>query len=131
MASFLSALKTRCEVHEVNGGRDFRLGRSEEDRAERKRAGGGSWFVGYRDGFEAYVEKVTGGKKGMFLESDQRVMLTLRHLLGVASSVNVYGRKVQVPWAVDKIARFTFAELCEEVSGKPIRYAQYITHGSI
>lgn len=63
MASFLSALKTRCAVHEVNGGRDFRLGRNEEDIAERRK-GGGTWYVGDRDGFEREVERLTGGKEG-------------------------------------------------------------------
>jgi protein AFG1 len=40
---------------------------------------------------------------------------------GAPTSVNVYGRSVQVPWAVDKVARFTFAQLCEEVSLAVIR----------
>lgn len=66
MASFLSALKTRCVVHEVNGGRDFRLGRNEEDMEERKK-GGGSWFMNDRAGFEKEVERLTGGKKGKSL----------------------------------------------------------------
>jgi hypothetical protein len=64
MASFLSALKTRCVVHEVNGGRDFRLGRNEEDMEERRK-GGATWFLkGDRDGFEKEVERLTGGKEG-------------------------------------------------------------------
>jgi predicted ATPase len=36
--------------------------------------------------------------------------------IGHPSSVNVYGRRVPVPWATEKACRFTFAELCEEVS---------------
>jgi len=46
--------------------------------------------------------------------------------LGSKTSVNVYGRKVKVPWAVDKVARFTFADLCEEALGT----ADYITLAS-
>jgi protein AFG1 len=48
------------------------------------------------------------------------------HPAGAPSSVNVYGRKVKIPWAVDKIARFTFADLCEEALGT----ADYITIAS-
>ncbi len=92
MASFLEALKARCTVYEVNGGKDFRLGEGEAvPEKDRK------WFgMEDRAAFEKAVEELTGGKKG------------------VPSSVNVYGRKVRVPWTVDKIARFTFAELCDE-----------------
>ncbi|KAJ9100959.1 hypothetical protein QFC19_005355 [Naganishia cerealis] len=107
MASFLSALKSRCVVHEVNGGRDFRLGRNEED-IEDRRKGGGSWFVNDPAAFEAEVQRLTGGKEG------------------APTSVNVYGRKVQVPWAAGKVARFTFAQLCEEALGS----ADYITLAS-
>jgi protein AFG1 len=48
------------------------------------------------------------------------------HPAGAPSSVNVYGRKVKIPWAVDKVARFTFADLCEEALGT----ADYITIAS-
>jgi predicted ATPase len=47
-------------------------------------------------------------------------------ILGAPTSVNVYGRKVKVPWAVDKVARFTFADLCEQALGT----ADYITLAS-
>ncbi|KAJ9116379.1 hypothetical protein QFC22_004820 [Naganishia vaughanmartiniae] len=108
MVSFLSALKSRCVVHEVNGGRDFRLGRNEEDIEERRKGGGSSWFVNDHAAFEAEVQRLTGGREG------------------APTSVNVYGRQVQVPWASGKVARFTFAQLCEEALGS----ADYITLAS-
>jgi protein AFG1 len=66
MASFLSALKSRCVVHEVNGGRDFRLGRNEEDIEDRRKGGGNSWFVNDHAAFEAEVQRLTGGKEGEY-----------------------------------------------------------------
>jgi protein AFG1 len=53
-------------------------------------------------------------------------MVKPMHPAGAPSSVNVYGRKVKIPWAVDKVARFTFADLCEEALGT----ADYITIAS-
>lgn len=54
------------------------------------------------------------GRRVCLVDSDKEWEGT-DSVLGAPTSVNVYGRKVEVPWAVDKVARFTFAELCEEV----------------
>lgn len=76
MNSFLEALKARCTVYELNGGRDWRLGRDEDIEgtdaeiamaATNKRR---TWF-GYgdeeREGFEQAVEAVTQGRQGWSL----------------------------------------------------------------
>lgn len=54
------------------------------------------------------------------------LIIRTKSTTGTSSSVNVYGRKVKIPWAVDKIAKFTFADLCEEALGT----ADYITIAS-
>lgn len=124
MRSFLEALRTRCEVFELDGGRDYRLEEQQPVDDEGVTANGAdgaaptpatsalprrTWFgPDQRAEFEAAVAAITGDQKGG------------------PSSVSVYGRRVRVPWAVDRVARFTFADLCDE----PLGTADYITLAS-
>jgi len=75
MNSFLEALKARCTVYELNGGRDWRLGRDEDFDAEgtdaekamaatNKRRTWFGWGDEERQGFEQAVEAVTHGRQG-------------------------------------------------------------------
>ena len=73
MNSFLEALKARCTVYELNGGRDWRLGRDEDQdatdaekaiAATSKRRTWFGWGDEERQAFEQAVEAVTGGRQG-------------------------------------------------------------------
>jgi hypothetical protein len=73
MNSFLEALKARCTVYELNGGRDWRLGRDEDQdatdaekaiAATSKRRTWFGWGDEERRAFEQAVEAVTGGRQG-------------------------------------------------------------------
>jgi hypothetical protein len=77
MNSFLEALKARCTVYELNGGRDWRLGRDEDIdgeaegtdaekaiRATSKRRTWFGWGEEERRAFETAVEAVTQGRQG-------------------------------------------------------------------
>jgi hypothetical protein len=71
MNSFLQALKARCTVYELNGGRDWRLGRGDEEtdgeKALEATNKGRTWF-GWgeeeRVAFEQAVQAVTQGREG-------------------------------------------------------------------
>lgn len=65
MEGFLACLRGRCEVLEVDGGRDWR--ELEEEGSEGVMRGG-SWAVGEdeKKGFEEKWEKEVGGRDGEF-----------------------------------------------------------------
>jgi hypothetical protein len=68
MAHFLDALKSRCTVHEVNGGRDWRLGTGDDlakdGDVQHKTV---SWYgLEERAQFEKAVQDATGGAIGAF-----------------------------------------------------------------
>lgn len=94
MAGFLEALKHRCEVVELDGGRDWR-----RDNVTRM-----SWYPLASPEFEAGWQAIGSSR------------WTLAWLTSAPTSVNVYGRKVLVPAASGTTCRFTFSDLCEEVS---------------
>ena len=94
--SFLAALERRCPPIELRSALDHRrLKRAASiDDVARTR----SWYLpSERDAFERAVAQAASGKTG------------------APRSLSVYGRELRVPWAVDGIARFSFAELCEAV----------------
>ncbi|WVQ74984.1 hypothetical protein IAR50_004592 [Cryptococcus sp. DSM 104548] len=91
LSGFLDALKSRCEVVQVDGGRDWRLS---DDKGERTR-----WYKSADEGFEtAWKDAVLEGK----VES---------------RTITVYGRPLRVARASGPVCRFTFAELCDEALG--------------
>jgi len=47
---------------------------------------------------------------------------------GAEKTLSVYGRDVKVPWALGGVARFSFADLCE--NRRPLGPADYITLAS-
>ncbi|WVQ79180.1 hypothetical protein IAT38_001276 [Cryptococcus sp. DSM 104549] len=95
LAGFLDALKMRCEVVQVDGGRDWRRGGEEEESGGEVR-----WFKSEEDGeFDGAWRGITNGK-------DVR-----------PREVVVYGRALTVPAASGKTCRFTFSQLCEEALG--------------
>ncbi|WRT69692.1 uncharacterized protein IL334_006682 [Kwoniella shivajii] len=104
MIGFLDALKSRCEVVQVDGGIDWRSGSHEEAENKIKR-----WYGETDKGFDNAWREAVGDQ-----ESGPKYM-------------SVYGRKVIVPAAAGKSCRFTFADLCEEALGP----ADYLTLASI
>ena len=60
MAGFLDALKSRCEVVELDGGRDWRRGAEEEDENGRKT----TWYSSGDEGFELAWRETLGGQSG-------------------------------------------------------------------
>lgn len=80
MSSFLEALKTRCSVYELNGGKDYRLSEEEDvevdanglteaehDSLKKLVKRKGTWFgQDKRVEFEKAVEEVTQGQPGEF-----------------------------------------------------------------
>ncbi len=65
MAQFLDALKARCTLHGVNGGRDWRLGAHDEGEEAVPLPQVKNWYgQEERVQFEIAVEQVTGGQKG-------------------------------------------------------------------
>ncbi|TYJ52950.1 hypothetical protein B9479_006419 [Cryptococcus floricola] len=91
LSGFLDALKARCEVVQVDGGRDWRLNDVKGDRTR--------WYKNADAGFEGAWKEATSGCK---VES---------------RTITVYGRPLKVAKASDSACRFTFAELCEEALG--------------
>ncbi|KAK4688538.1 hypothetical protein P7C73_g1566, partial [Tremellales sp. Uapishka_1] len=102
MAGFLDALKARCEVVELDGGRDWRKGVDTESVA-----GQTTWWDEGEVDFERTWHETTGGS-------------------AEPSELTIYGRRVAVPLAKDGVCRFTFAQLCEE----PLGPADYISLAS-
>ncbi|WWC73699.1 uncharacterized protein I206_107671 [Kwoniella pini CBS 10737] len=76
MIGFLDALKSRCEVVQVDGGRDWRRGADEESHNKLRR-----WYEEKDDSFEAAWKELTDG-----LDAGPK-------------QVSVYGRRVPVPAA--------------------------------
>ncbi|OWZ77983.1 AFG1-family ATPase [Cryptococcus neoformans Bt85] len=92
LAGFLDALKTRCEVVQVDGGRDWRR---EIERGDQVR-----WFHSkqqhdFEKAWSAVIETQ---------ESKQK-------------QIQVYGRTLTIPQAAGNTCRFTFSQLCEEALG--------------
>lgn len=90
MAGFLDALKTRCEVYELDGGRDWRtLGEAGVS---------ASWYDLTDRSFDEAWEAAEGqGKAG-------------------PAELSVYSRRLRVPLSTPTACRFTFEDLCEAVS---------------
>jgi protein AFG1 len=109
MAGFLDALKSRCEVVELDGGRDWRHGTGLPNEDVERNV----WFKQGDAGFED-AWKIAGGETGRC----RLLWVDKADAKNVAEKtyVSVYGRRVPVPAAVGTACRFTFAELCEEVS---------------
>jgi protein AFG1 len=103
MSSFLSALKARCEVVTLDGGKDYR--RTTEMEPQEK------WFEAGDAAFDD-VWSLQAGKEGT-RSRDARVICisddTEQRELGV------YGRRVTIPSARGQACRFTFSDLCEQV----------------
>ncbi|WWC95825.1 hypothetical protein V866_002691 [Kwoniella sp. B9012] len=103
MIGFLDALKSRCEVVQVDGGVDWRARNDHEPHEVMLK-----WYSQDDESFEvAWQEKTEGLDVG-------------------PAQVSVYGRKVPVPAAAEGVCRFTFADLCEESLGP----ADYLTLAS-
>ncbi|TIB63136.1 hypothetical protein E3P77_03636 [Wallemia ichthyophaga] len=91
MTDFLYALERRCDGLEVDSGVDYRT---------TKESGIATWFVG--DSNRVEFERVAGA-----------VMPSPVH----ATRLVVYGRELVVSRAADRVARFTFGELCDSPLG--------------
>ncbi|KAE8542517.1 hypothetical protein D1P53_001296 [Cryptococcus gattii VGV] len=92
LAGFLDALKARCEVVQVDGGRDWRRDIERQDQAR--------WFHSthghdFERAWSAVIE--TQGSK--------------------QKQIKVYGRTLTIPQAAGNACRFTFSQLCEEALG--------------
>lgn len=100
---FISLIKQRLDVLELSGERDFRMGRMQ--------------------GCKVYHSPINP-------ESDAKLdECFARFADGPArpEDLVVYGRLVRVPHAAGRVARFTFAELCEKPLGVS-DYLQIATH---
>ncbi|OCF33532.1 AFG1-family ATPase [Kwoniella heveanensis BCC8398] len=103
MMGFLDALKSRCEVVQVDGGRDWRTGID----GLGHEGGVVKWHdEGEAEFDQAWAEATAGN--------------------AAPTQVSVYGRRVVVPAAAGTTCKFTFAELCEEALGP----ADYLTLAS-
>lgn len=89
---FVDALKARCLVVtlESESERDWRIARAGGER--------GTWFVSGEPAFAEAISELTGLAKGHGVQ------------------ISVFGRSLCVPWASDRICRFSFEQLCAEVS---------------
>ncbi|WVF68274.1 hypothetical protein IAT40_003039 [Kwoniella sp. CBS 6097] len=103
MMGFLDALKSRCEVVQVDGGRDWRTGIDGLGHV----GGAVKWYEEGEEAFEQAWQEATGGD-------------------ACPTQVSVYGRRVVVPAAAGTTCKFTFADLCEEALGP----ADYLTLAS-
>ncbi|WVO23098.1 uncharacterized protein IAS62_004443 [Cryptococcus decagattii] len=92
LAGFLDALKARCEVVQVDGGRDWRRDIERQDQARWFHATHGHDF---ERAWSAVIE--TQGSK--------------------QKQIKVYGRILTIPQAAGNTCRFTFSQLCEEALG--------------
>ncbi|KAK7511108.1 AFG1-like ATPase-domain-containing protein [Phyllosticta citriasiana] len=146
-APFLEVLKARCEVWEMDGGKDYR--RSESEAAMKEGTSIGSQLT---EGISGLSE--SGGladdnvAKGMILpkyyfvkpsadgsetneswsrsfgEAEQEA--AGQSAAWTPSTMHVYGRKVSIPRQNNGVASWTFAELC----GSQLGPADYITFAS-
>ncbi|OCF73208.1 AFG1-family ATPase [Kwoniella mangroviensis CBS 8886] len=128
MIGFLDALKSRCEVVQVDGGVDWRARNDHEPHEVLLK-----WYSQDDESFEAAWQEKTEGLAGechhqFVLFHNRSVLFTdipALHTVG-PTQVSVYGRKVPVPAAAEGVCRFTFADLCEESLGP----ADYLTLAS-
>ena len=88
MAGFLDALKARCEVVQLDGGQDFRQLASDMPRT--------TWTLTDDVSFDSAWSAAATQP--------------------APRSISIYGRRVRVPLASGTACRFTFTDLCEEVS---------------
>jgi protein AFG1 len=101
--SFLDALKSRCDVIELDGGRDWRRGLDPENPTTRDP----SWYP-TTDGRFEQIWSDAGGESSK------------------PRTLSVYSRPLVIPQAIDRVCRFTFAELCEA----PLGPADYLSLAS-
>jgi protein AFG1 len=91
LAPFLEALEARCPVMEMQGAQDWRVARAELDMDN------ATWFTFKQAGdFEDAI-------KAVIREEPTTIDL------------NIFGRCLRVPWAADGVAKFRFADLCNQV----------------
>ncbi|WWC65826.1 uncharacterized protein I303_108448 [Kwoniella dejecticola CBS 10117] len=105
MIGFLDALKSRCEVVQVDGGVDWRR-RADEDAADKFMRWYGEGDLSFEAAWKDLVDNLDAGPK----------------------QVSVYGRRVVVPAAAGDTCRFTFADLCEEtffIDDVPVLYLKH------
>jgi predicted ATPase len=112
MASFLDALKSRCDLVELDGGRDWRRG-VDEDALPRM----DGWFELGDEDFDRLWDAEGQGKS--LVHPPPADVVSSR-------SISVYSRHLPIPRATPSACRFTFAELCEEALGP----ADYISIAS-
>jgi len=94
--SFLSLLEARCPVIELRSSVDHRRLKQAASLEELNRPR--AWFLeSEREAFEQAVLNATKGATGAPL------------------TLSVYNRPLHVPWAIDGVARFSFADLCQAV----------------
>lgn len=102
MAGFLDALKARCDVVELDGGRDWR--RVAEETAQVVPVQ--RWYEDGDDGFDQAWQDEPGE--------------------AAPADLVVYGRRVEVPSAKGEVCRFPFPELCQT----PLGPADYLSLAS-
>ena len=111
MAGFLDALKSRCEVVELDGGRDWRRGSEEEDEKVRKT----TWYSSGDEAFELAWRETLGGQSGQSIFVRLGSPSIKDASPAAPMQISVYGRRVDIPAASGRACRFTFTELCEQV----------------
>ncbi|GAA5999954.1 uncharacterized protein JCM10292_003554 [Rhodotorula paludigena] len=128
LSPFLTALASRSPVINLSSPVDYRMiARSENPLSPEHDAEQPGDF-GAPEAWQRWGTR----SRGWFVKgSDDAVWQdALRWVIGDAQgqpqTLNVYGRKVHVPWVSGGVARFSFKELCE----KPLGPADYISIGS-
>ncbi|GAA5827955.1 hypothetical protein JCM11251_005665 [Rhodosporidiobolus azoricus] len=128
LSPFLSALAHRSPVINLSSPTDYRLiARSSNPLTPSSDAPSPGSF----GSVEAWKRWGTRSR-GWFVkgEDDEAWKEALRWIVGDAKgeekTLNVYGRRVRIPWACEGVARFTFKQLCEQ----PLGPADYISLGS-
>lgn len=107
---FLDSLKARCEVVELDGGKDWRGGMDGEERSAV------TWFQDDQGAFESEWTRCTRDTEGEFAGLTAGNSSAGPSPMAVGPrDIGVYGRRLHVPRATATICRMTFSQLCEEV----------------
>lgn len=128
LSPFLTALAHRSPVIDLTSPTDYRLvARSEHGLTTETDAAEPGDF-GSVDAWKRWGTRA----RGWFVQGEQdeawqeAMRWVVGDVKGEPTTLNVYGRKVKVPWAAGGVARFSFKDLCEQ----PLGPADYISIGS-
>ncbi|KAM0745812.1 hypothetical protein T439DRAFT_369898 [Meredithblackwellia eburnea MCA 4105] len=125
VSAFLVALAARSPVIEIASPLDYRReqrGLTLEPETDLPPGGFGSEEAWHRWGSRAKGWFVKGQEK----EFEEAMEWIVGDTVGERRTLKVYGRKLDVPWAHEGVAKFSFHDLCEKALGP----ADYITIAS-